>query len=235
MRDTPFRHDARRTDTGSWDRGAHPHVAGERSSEVIAGYGFHRSTIYGWCKAERGRDNGLRALASCRRRYVQVLWQARQVLRWVNGKNPRQYGFDIGLWTRHIVREVGEAAILSALESSLDRRGACQTKSDTAEATAARLPTRSRRDGTLAARDLPRDLRPSQVGRRRNLLLGRVGRSRQCGVWNDVGPRDSRRSDRCSASVRAPAPRRLSGRPCKGVRVGKPSNMCATAQTTDGC
>lgn len=75
-----------------------------------------------------------------RRRYVQVLWQARQVLRWVNRKNPGQYGFDIGLWTRHIVREVGQAAILSALESSLDRRGACQTKSDTAEATAARLP-----------------------------------------------------------------------------------------------
>jgi len=49
------------------------------------------------------------------------------------------------------------------------------------------------------------------------------------------GPRDSRRSDRCSASVRAPAPRRPSGRPCKGVRVGKPSNMCTTAQTTDGC
>ena len=51
-------------------------------------------------------------------------------------KNPRQYGFDIGMWPRHIAREIGDAAILSALESSLDRRGACPTKSDTAEATA---------------------------------------------------------------------------------------------------
>ena len=40
-------------------------MAGEHSSEVIARYGFHRSTIYGWRKAERGRGNGLRALASC--------------------------------------------------------------------------------------------------------------------------------------------------------------------------
>lgn len=57
-----------------------------------------------------------------RRRDVQVSWQARQVLRWVNGKNSGQYGLDIGLWTRHIVREVGDVAILCALESSLDRR-----------------------------------------------------------------------------------------------------------------
>lgn len=32
--------------------------------------------------------------------------QERQVFRWVNGKNPRQYGFDFGLWTRLIVREL---------------------------------------------------------------------------------------------------------------------------------
>ncbi len=28
------------------------------------------------------------------------------MFRWVNGKNPRQYGFDFGLWTRQIVREL---------------------------------------------------------------------------------------------------------------------------------
>ena len=39
-------------------------------------------------------------------------------------RSPWQYGFDIGLWTRYIVREVGEAVILSALESSLKRQGA---------------------------------------------------------------------------------------------------------------
>ena len=32
--------------------------------------------------------------------------QERHVFRWVNGKDPRQYGFDFGLWTRHLVREL---------------------------------------------------------------------------------------------------------------------------------
>ena len=32
--------------------------------------------------------------------------QKRQVFRWINGKNPLQYGFDFGLWTRAIVREL---------------------------------------------------------------------------------------------------------------------------------
>ena len=35
--------------------------------------------------------------------------QKRQVFRWMNGKDPRQYGFDFGLWTRKIVQSlVGE-------------------------------------------------------------------------------------------------------------------------------
>jgi transposase len=32
--------------------------------------------------------------------------QARQVFRWINGRDPRQYGFDFGLWTRHVVSEL---------------------------------------------------------------------------------------------------------------------------------
>jgi len=28
------------------------------------------------------------------------------VLRWVNGRDPRQYGMDFGLWTRHVVAEL---------------------------------------------------------------------------------------------------------------------------------
>ena len=30
----------------------------------------------------------------------------RQVFRWINGKDPRQYGFDFGLWTRQVVAEL---------------------------------------------------------------------------------------------------------------------------------
>ncbi|MEK7764327.1 MAG: IS630 family transposase [Nitrospirota bacterium] len=82
---------------------------GERPSKVIASYGFHRCTVYRWLKAARGRGNGLRALASrpaSGRPRTLSAKQERQVFRWVNGKNPMQYGFDFGLWTRHIVREL---------------------------------------------------------------------------------------------------------------------------------
>jgi transposase len=32
--------------------------------------------------------------------------QLEQVRRWINGKDPRPYGFDFGLWTRQVVREL---------------------------------------------------------------------------------------------------------------------------------
>ena len=32
--------------------------------------------------------------------------QKSQVFRWVNGKNPLQYGFDFALWTQEAVREL---------------------------------------------------------------------------------------------------------------------------------
>ena len=32
--------------------------------------------------------------------------EEQRVLRWINGKNPMQYGFDFGLWTRNVVREL---------------------------------------------------------------------------------------------------------------------------------
>jgi transposase len=32
--------------------------------------------------------------------------QERKVFRWINGNDPRQYGFDFGLWTRLIVAEL---------------------------------------------------------------------------------------------------------------------------------
>jgi transposase len=32
--------------------------------------------------------------------------QERQVFRWVNGRDPRQYGLDFGLWTRAVVAEL---------------------------------------------------------------------------------------------------------------------------------
>ncbi len=79
---------------------------GEKASEVIAGYGFHRTAIYRWLKQVRGRGNGLRMLKARKatgRPRTLTPKQEQQVFRWVNGKNPLQYGFDFGLWTRNIV------------------------------------------------------------------------------------------------------------------------------------
>jgi transposase len=78
---------------------------GEDPSTVIAAYGFCRTTIYKWLRAASGRGKGLRALAARKatgRPRTLTAAQERQVFRWINGKDPRQYGFDFGLWTRLI-------------------------------------------------------------------------------------------------------------------------------------
>ena len=80
---------------------------GESSTAVAASFGLHR----GWAYKVRaqGRGRGKRALLSRkgtgRPRSLSAV-QERQVFGWINGKNPRQYGFDFGLWTRQIVREL---------------------------------------------------------------------------------------------------------------------------------
>jgi len=104
---------------------------GERPSDVIASYGFHRCTIYRWLTATRGRGRGLHALAArpaTGRPRTLTARQERQVFRWINGKNPRQYGFDFGLWTRQIVCELiaqrfGTRLSLASIGALLARQG----------------------------------------------------------------------------------------------------------------
>lgn len=82
---------------------------GEAPSAVIASYGFCRTTIYQWLRQAGGRGKGLKALTARKgtgRPPKLTPGQKRQVFGWVNGKNPMQYGFDFGLWTRQIVREL---------------------------------------------------------------------------------------------------------------------------------
>jgi transposase len=77
---------------------------GEAPSTVIKSYGLCRTSIYRWLRAEQA--GGMEALRS--RQHpgpVPTLTdkQKQQVRTWICGKDPRQYGFDFGLWTRHIV------------------------------------------------------------------------------------------------------------------------------------
>jgi transposase len=79
---------------------------GEEPTAVIASFGFCRTTIYKWMKLAAGRGRGLKALSSTRgtgRPRSLTAAQERQVFRWINGRDPRQYGLDFGLWTRAIV------------------------------------------------------------------------------------------------------------------------------------
>lgn len=84
---------------------------GERPSAVIASYGFCRTTIYKWLRAAKAPGGGTRALRSRRgtgRPRSLTRRQEHQVFRWVNGRDPRQYGLDFGLWTRMVVAELIE-------------------------------------------------------------------------------------------------------------------------------
>ena len=73
---------------------------GERAAAVMASLGLHRTVIYKWLNAAAGRGRGLRALRSTPatgRPRTLTSAQERQVFRWVNGRDPRQYGLDFGL------------------------------------------------------------------------------------------------------------------------------------------
>lgn len=77
---------------------------GERPSAVIQSYGLCRTTVYKWLRAEaRGGEAALAARKASGPPSKLNPEQKQQVRRWICGKDPRQYGFDFGLWTRKIV------------------------------------------------------------------------------------------------------------------------------------
>ena len=80
---------------------------GERPSAVIQSYGLCRTSIYRWLRAEqRGGDKALKARKHPGRKPALSAQQKLQVRRWISGRDPRPYGFDLGLWTRQIVAEL---------------------------------------------------------------------------------------------------------------------------------
>lgn len=83
---------------------------GEHPKDVAASFAMHRSWAYKIRAQASGRGRGVRVLllstkGTGRPRKLTPA-QEQQVLRWINGKNPMQYGFDFGLWTRNLVREL---------------------------------------------------------------------------------------------------------------------------------
>lgn len=78
---------------------------GERPSDVMDSLGLCRTSIYPWLR--RYKDEGLEALVEKISQGPEPKLnekQRLQVRRWILGKDPRQHGFDFGLWTRRIVQ-----------------------------------------------------------------------------------------------------------------------------------
>ena len=103
---------------------------GEDVASVMASYGLCRTTGYKWLAEIRGRGRGTRALAARKgtgRPPKLTAAQKRQVFRWINGKNPLQYGFDFGLWTRAIVCAL--IAEKFGISLSIPRWAACSPSS----------------------------------------------------------------------------------------------------------
>jgi transposase len=82
---------------------------GQAPSQVMESLGFCRTSIYRWLR--QYEDKGMEALVE---RIAQgpepklAEKQRQQVKRWILGKDPRQYGFDFGLWSRRIVQALIE-------------------------------------------------------------------------------------------------------------------------------
>lgn len=80
---------------------------GESATEVTRSYGLGDRTIYRWLRV--AREQGMDALAPKPRpgrgRALSD-FEADEVKRWILSGDPRQYGFDFGLWTRQIVSDL---------------------------------------------------------------------------------------------------------------------------------
>lgn len=80
---------------------------GEKPSAVMKSMGLCRTTIYKWLRTYRRQgEAGLARRKATGRKPRLNARQRQAVIRWIVGKDPRQYGFDFGLWTRRIVSEM---------------------------------------------------------------------------------------------------------------------------------
>lgn len=80
---------------------------GEAPAAVMESMGLCRTSIYRWLN--KFEDGGLEALAekiAAGPEPKLTDQQRQQVKRWIVGKDPRQYGFEFGLWTRQIVADL---------------------------------------------------------------------------------------------------------------------------------
>ena len=70
---------------------------GEKPREVVDSFGFCRTTIYRWLKAvEEQGEEALQSTKASGRPPLLSPEEEATVQSWITGKDPRQYGFDLG-------------------------------------------------------------------------------------------------------------------------------------------
>ena len=92
---------------------------GEEAAEVTRSFGLGSRIIFTWLRL--AREKGIEALApktrTGRNRTLSDLeWQ--EIERWIIDGDPRQHGFDFGLWTRQIFDDLILARIFVTLSIS---------------------------------------------------------------------------------------------------------------------
>ena len=80
---------------------------GDAPSEVMRSLGLCRTSIYPWLRRyeEKGLEDLVEKIAQGPEPKLDEK-QRQQVKRWIVGNDPRQYGFDYGLWTRRIIQRL---------------------------------------------------------------------------------------------------------------------------------
>lgn len=82
---------------------------GEKPREVMRSLGLCRTSIYPWLRTHKKKGQAaLRMRKACGPQPKLTPKQCQQVRRGIIGRDPRQYGFSFGLWTRQIVARLIE-------------------------------------------------------------------------------------------------------------------------------
>lgn len=85
------------------------YMDGEKPSKIIEAYGLSDKIIYHWVK--KAKTEGMESLEPIPhpgRTRTLTDEEEKEVTSWIIGNDPRQYGFDFGLWTRQIVANLIE-------------------------------------------------------------------------------------------------------------------------------
>lgn len=80
---------------------------GESVAEITRNFGLGKKTIFTWLRLHKqGGFEALSPVARTGRNRKLSSIEEQEVKRWIIGGDPRQHGFDFGLWTRQIVSDL---------------------------------------------------------------------------------------------------------------------------------